>query len=501
MFKELTKVFGETVVYGVTGVVSTLASVFLVPIYTRILTPTEYGVSALLTTLFAIIAVVANMGMSSAIFYTYFKAKDGKQKRAVLGTSLIFQTLFPLLISAIVFFFSYRISRILFGQGEFANLVLISAVTLFFNVGSGTPLGVLRAQGNPKKYVAVTMIKLISTILVSITLVVGFRLGLLGVFVGNLLGNLLGYIAGLVAVFPSISLEFSKHWFMELIRFGAPMMPGGLAMWALNSSDRYFLNAFTSTADVGIYNVGYRVGTLVVLVTSALQLAYPRFMFSIYRNNPNPKEYFKKVNTYFYLLIFTCALALSIFSKEAITILTGDAFHSAYSVVPLIAFSYVFYGLFNNFGTGVSVTAKTYLSTFAVLIAGGTNLVLNYILISKFGMIGAALATFLSFLVLAIAELFFSQRVYPIRFEFKRLIIISIIGGSLVYLATLVNFGLLLSLLVKTVLLVAFPTLLYLFGFFENREISKIVKIWSTIKSGRDGHRKIFDSIKQELIA
>jgi len=363
MFKELTKVFGETIIYGVTGVVSTLASVFLVPVYTRILTPAEYGVSALLTTLFAIVAVVANLGMSSAIFYTYFKAKEERQKRAVLGTSFIFQTIFPFLISAAVFLLSYRISRILFGEDSFANLVSISAVALFFAVSSGTPLGVLRAQGRPKKYVSVNLIRLFSTILISVILVVGFRMGLLGVFIGNLIGNFLGYIAGLAAVFPSLSLEFSKYWFKEMIRFGAPMMPAGLAMWALNSSDRYFLNAFTSTADVGIYNVGYRVGMLIVLVTGALQLAYPRFMFSIYHNNPNPKEYFKKINTYFYLLTFTFALALSIFSKEAITILTGDAFHSAYSVIPLIAFSYVFYGLFNNFGTGVSVTRSVMLTS------------------------------------------------------------------------------------------------------------------------------------------
>ena len=499
MFKELKKVFGETIIYGFTGVVSTLASVFLVPIYTRILTPSDYGVSALLSTSFSIIAVIANMGMSSAIFWAYFKAGE-KERKSVIGTAFIFQTVFPFLIAITALMLSGFISRSLFGNESYTNLVAIASATLFFNVSVAVSLAMLRARGEPTRYVSVNLIGLFVTIATSLVLVVGFRTGLVGMFAGNLIGALAMYLSGLAIVLPRLTLIFSKFWIREMLSFGAPMMPAGLAMWALNSSDRYFLNAFASTADVGIYNVGYKIGTLVVLVTGALQLAYPRFMFSIYHKYPNPKEYFKKINTYFYLLIFTCALALSIFSKEAITILTGDAFHSAYSIVPLIAFSYVFYGLFNNFGTGVLVTSKTYLSTFAVLIAGGTNLALNYVLVSKFGMIGAALATFLSFFVLAAAELFFSQRVYPIRFEFKRLITISIVGWSLTYLATLIDFGLPISLLLKVIMLFAFPAILYLLGFFENREINNLLKIWSVIRSGRGSPRKMFDSIKQELI-
>jgi O-antigen/teichoic acid export membrane protein len=500
MFKELTKVFGETIVYGLIGTASTLISVFLVPIYTRILTPEDYGVTALLTTLFVIIGVIANLGMSSAIFWAYFKAKE-EDRKAVVGTSFISQTIFPFLISAIAFLLSGFVSNALFGSQAYSYLVAISAVTLFFNIGVGVPLALLRAEGRPANFVSVSLSKIIATVLFSIVLVVLLKMGLAGVFWANLAGAILGYLVGLGYTLRRISFVFSKYWLTEMLKFGLPMVPAGLAMWALNSSDRYFLNAFASTADVGIYNVGYKVGSLVTLVVSALQLAYPRFVFSIYNEKPNPQDYFKKIITYFYLLNFTFALVISLFAKEAVQLLTGSAFHNAYVVVPLIAFSYVGLGLYYNFATGVFVVGKTFYTTFAVLLAGGLNLILNYLLISRFGMMGAAVSNLLSFALLALAELYFSQRVYPIKIEFKRLLTVAIVGGGLTYISSLVSGGLFVSLVIKTLIFISFPIALYTLGFFEERELKKMAKIWVIVKESRCRPKKILDSIRQDLIA
>lgn len=500
MFKELTKVFGETVIYGLTGIASTIASVFLIPIYTRILTPEEYGVIALLATLFAIVGVVANMGMSSAIFWAYFKAQ-GAERKKVVGTSFISQTILPLLISGSMLLMSKFISKALFGNEDNSYLIVLSSITLFFNTGIMVPLALLRAEGRPANFVSINLVNLFATISLSVILVAVLRLGLVGVFWANLIGASLGYLMGLGYTLKRIRLVFSKRWLGEMLRFGAPMMPAGLAMWALNSSDRYFLNAFSGTADVGIYNVGYKVAALVNLLIGALQLAYPRFVFSIYNEKPNPQDYFKKIITYFYLLTFTLALAVSIFSKEAITILTGSAFHQAYVIVPLVAFSYVGLGLYYTFATGVFVVGRTIYTTFAVLVAGVANLVLNYFLISRFGMMGAAVSTLASFILLAVAELYFSQKVYPIRIEFKRIFMVAAAGGVLTLISSVINFGFVVSIMVKLLLFAAFPVLLYFFGFFEDQELKKLTKIWTIVRESRFRPKKILDSIRQDLIA
>lgn len=500
MLKELTKVFGETVIYGVTGVASTLASVFLVPVYTRIFTPSDYGVSALLGTLFSIIVVIANLGMGSAIFRVYFMAKELLVRKKIAGTAFISQTLFPLAISVLCVLLAGQISLVLFGTKEHTFLVVLSSIALFFNAGIMVPLALLRAEGHPTNYVSINIVKLVSTIVVSIFLVVFLRSGLVGVFWGNLVGAAAGYVLGLFYTFKRISLSFSARWLVEMLNFGLPLVPAGLAVWILNSSDRYFLNYFAGTADVGIYNVGYRVGSILTLVTGALQLAYPRFLWSIYHEKPNPKDYYKKITTYFFLLTFSTAFLISVFAKEAIQILTGEGYHSAYTVVPLVAFSYVFYGLFQNFGSGNSLVNKTYLSAIATILAGSLNLVLNYFLIMRFGIMGAAFATFLSFLALALIQLFFSQRSYRIPFEFYRMFLVFVVGGFLVYVSSLVEFGLLLSLIVKSLLVLALPAFLYLIGFFEKREINKITKLWELAARAKFKPGAILEGIRQDMI-
>jgi len=491
---------GETVVYGITGVASTLASVFLVPFYTRILSPDAYGVSSLLGILFSVILVVANLGMGTAIFRSYFSAKKS-QRKEVAGTAFIAQTLFPLVIAILSWLLSGSISTLLFGTPEYSFLVVLSSIALFFNAGLAVPLALLRAEGRPSNYVTINFAKLIATIVFSIFLVVVLRLGLAGIFWANLIGAVLGYLIGLFYSFKRISFSFSSYWLRDMLKFGLPLVPAGLAVWILNSSDRYFLNYFAGTAEVGIYNVGYRVGNLITLVTGALQLAAPRLIFSVYEERPkDAKYYFQKINTYFYLIGFAAAFLVSVFAKEAIQILTGPAFHEAYVVIPLISFSYVAYGLFLSFGVGAAVTKKTHLSALSTLMASVLNIVLNYLLISRFGMIGAAVSTFVSFVALALIQLVLAQRVYPVKYEFRRILIVLLVGSFLVYVATLIKFGLFLTLLLKILLVLVFPVILYFTGFFENREIDKLVKIWHLVLRARFKPGVILESIRQEII-
>lgn len=500
MFRELVKVFGESIVYGVTGVATTLVSVFLVPIYTRVLSPADYGIIALLTTLSNIIGVIAAMGMGSAIFWAYFRAKK-EERGTVVFTSFLFQTIFTLLISSALFFLAAPISRILFSNYANASLVKLSAGAVFFNAGILVPLALLRAEGAPSKYITITILKLVSTVVLSILFVVFLRLGVPGVFWANLLGSGIGYLFGLIFTLGRLSFSFSFSWLRRMLSFGAPMMPAGLAMWALNSSDRYFLNTYTSTSDVGIYNVGYRVGAVVALVVGALRLAYPRFMWSVLREKPNPKDYYRKIITYFFLISFVTAFVISVFSREAVEILTGSSFHEAYVVVPFVALSYVAFGMYQNFATGVTVLKKTYFSTLAALGGAVFNLVMNYILISRFGMMGAAVSTLLSFIFLALLELRFSQRIYPISFEFGRMLKATLVGVVLVAVSASLDLDILPALFVKSLLFLVFPALLYLFGFFEKRELKKLSQIWLFVKKSRFRPKQIFDGIKQEMIA
>ena len=197
MLKELLKVFGHSIVYGLTGILSTFVSVFLIPIYTRILTPAEYGVIALLTTLSLIILIFTSMGMGTAVFWAYFNAKEEERKEVVF-TAFLFLTIFPLLVSIIFYLSSGLINRLLFGNTDNILLIRLSAWTIFFNAGIMIPLALLRAERKPSKYVLVTLSQTLASVILSIWFVVVLRWGVAGAFWASLFAAIFGYIFSLL---------------------------------------------------------------------------------------------------------------------------------------------------------------------------------------------------------------------------------------------------------------------------------------------------------------
>jgi O-antigen/teichoic acid export membrane protein len=154
-------------------------------------------------------------------------------------------------------------------------------------------------------------------------------------------------------------------------------------------------------------------------------------------------------------LVFV-ATVLSVFAKEVVQFFTGAEFHRAYQVVPFIALSYVAYGMYFNFSTGVSLRKKTIYSSISVLLASLINLVANLLLIPTFGMLGAAWATLISFSALMIIILLFSNRFYPIPFQFARLAKILLLGVIVIVVGSNLNFPLVINLLSKILLLCFF---------------------------------------------
>ncbi len=496
MFKEISKVFKHSFVYGLTGVASTLAAVLLVPIYTRILTPEDYGVIAILRTLVGILVIIFNLGMGSAIFWAYFRAESEAEKKKVVGTALFFQLLFPLVLTLFLVAISPSFNQLIFQGDQPLYYFIIIFVTIFFQAGITIPLAVLRAKEQPQKYVFLTLSNLILTIIFSIIFVVVLRLGVLGVLLGSLIGGGLVYLASLPFVVRYAKLGMSLFWLKGMLSFGLPMVPAGLSMWILNSSNRYFLNYFGGLSEVGIYNVGSRVGMIIVLVVGAVQLAYAPFIFSN-QNKKNAKEIYKKFATYYLLLLFYIALGLAVLSKEAITILTGPKFHSAYVVVPFIAFAYTAFGLYTIFAIGIALMRKTIYSFFSAGLASLINIGLNFLLVPEFGVIGAASSTLLSFLVMMILMYSFSQRVYHINYELGRMVKIVIVGLIIYAVSFQINLSLWPSVTLKFIMLGAYLPILYLLGFFQEQEKRKLPTVLLSVRDLRNNPKQVLTKIKR----
>jgi O-antigen/teichoic acid export membrane protein len=215
-----------------------------------------------------------------------------------------------------------------------------------------------------------------------------------------------------------------------------------------------------------------------VLIIGPFTTAWAPFLWSVSKKD-NAKEIYSKILTYFFLVSMFVALGLSSLSKEVITIMTTSSYHDAYLIVPIIALSYVLYGCYFILFVGINLKKKTKYQPFIVGFGAIINLILNFLFIPKYGMYGAAIATLISYLTLPITTHFISKKIYPIEYEWIRLIKIFLISLFIFIICLLISIdSVIISGFIKTILIiVSYPSLLYIFRFFRKDEKEKIKQL------------------------
>jgi O-antigen/teichoic acid export membrane protein len=263
-----------------------------------------------------------------------------------------------------------------------------------------------------------------------------------------------------------------------MLKFGIPLVPVGLSSLLLTMADRYFLKHFSTIAQVGLYSLGYNIGMVMNLVEHAFQLAWPPHRFAIAKQ-PNAKHQFARMLTYYLLAFGFLAMALSLLAKELLMIMTTPKFYPAAAVVPLIALSYIFSGVRHMTNTGLAILNKNYYVPPIIMVSALLNLALNYVLIPPYGMIGAAWATILSYLVLVTTQTLINLHFYYIRYEYGRMAKIALTWGITYGVSLLIETPFLwLNIGLKGLLLLAYPFILYTLRFYEKEELEALNRLF-----------------------
>ena len=271
-----------------------------------------------------------------------------------------------------------------------------------------------------------------SALALAIIFVVGFHLGGRGV----LLSQLVAELALCAYLFP-VTLRgmrlsvFSRRDASDLLIYGLALVPAALLSFLIHLSDRYFLKYFVSVSAVGIYALGYRFGEILYFAILAFELAYPAFLFS-HLKNPDAKHLYSRVCTYYFALMGTLWLCVSLPAEEIVTIMAHPAYHEAYRVIPWIAGAFFFQGVGAVWNIGMQVNRivkwRLAMSASTAVLA----LILNFALIPRYGMMGAAWAALLAFLYQFVIQVLIGHRLYPIPYEWGRVIRLTVVGvGSL----------------------------------------------------------------------
>jgi O-antigen/teichoic acid export membrane protein len=288
-----------------------------------------------------------------------------------------------------------------------------------------------RAESRPLFYSLLSISNLLGTLLATL-----FLVGVLhGGVAGAIIANGLGYACIVACTLPVIFLRKGCKMRFAIARsmlaFGGPLVLNFVSYWILQLSDRYLLGLFTSLAQVARYTVAYTLGSVMAaLIIGPFTLAWPTTMFTIAKREDAP-EVFRLVFRWFSLFLLLAAFGLSLAGIFLLTRLFPSTYYSAAPVIPLVATSLVFYGVFYIFAIGLNIKRKTWLIPLYTCVAAVLNVALNLVLIPHYGSIGAAISTLLAYVVLAMLAYIINQRVYPIRFEIGRFSIALALGIAL----------------------------------------------------------------------
>jgi O-antigen/teichoic acid export membrane protein len=341
-----------------------------------------------------------------------------------------------------------------------------SLLTIVSNIG----LSFLRSQEKSAKYTLTTLSRFFLILGLNTYFVLVLKWNLFGILIGNLTAQAVVLLLLIPTITRTINFSYSKSLLKKLLTFGIAVIPAGLAMWVMDLADRYLLNYFSGPAEVGIYALAYKFGYVIsVTLVAPFQLAWPTVSFSL-ASKKESKKIYGAVLTYFLLISSFLALVLTFFSPDLIPIISTPEYLKAAPIVVLIAFSYIFLGLHFIIVIGLHLKDKSKYYPILVVIPGLLNLILNYLLIPRYGIIGAGITTFFSFLIMLILTVLLVKKYY--RFEYQILRIIKIIIAVVLSLSLYYLFGEKYGLWFPFLILFVFGVVLVVTGFFDKREIN-----------------------------
>ena len=472
---ELRRLGKHSAIYGLGGLVQRILAVLLLPLYTRYLSPSDYGKVETLIALTTVAGIVLRFGITSAFFRFYFDSPEPERRRLVLRTSFWFTMTMATAGLVAGLAFSGELAQVLFGSADDRELVMAAFVGLWAGMNYEQLTSLFRVEERSVAFVSASLANILLTIGATLILVVALDKGPIGVIVGNFTGTLLVYGALIGYRREQLGLQLDRGLLREMNRFGVPLMPTALFLWTTNFSDRLFLVRLADTTEVGLYSVGVRLASAMVLLLTAFRMAWPAFAYSI-EDDREARRTYAFVLTYLVLLSTWVATGLALLSPWVVDWIAAPSFAESSRVVGPLAFSTVAFAGYVVLAIGVGRARRTQFNWVVTGAAAAVNVALNLLLIPRYGMMGAAVATIAAYATMFAGMAWWAQRIYPVPYQWRRVLTAAGAGVALVVAGKLVGGGLAVALALG----LAYPIVLLPLGFYlpaERRAIGARLRL------------------------
>lgn len=411
------KLISNTVIFAI-GTFSSKVLVFLLmPLYTRVLTNAEYGVTDLIIQTGNLLLPLVSLGIVNAVLR--FGLERTSRKSDVFTTGLL--TIMGGFVILLLFW--PLLDQLEFISGHTGLIYMFVLMSTLRSLCSQF----VRARGQVRLFAVDGILSTVTTILFNLLFLVALQWGVFGYVLAIVCSDALSvlFLAFNATLWKYVHIH-SIHWptSLMMLKYSVPLIPNTMLWWITNVSDRYIVSYMLGNDANGLYAVAYKVPSIVVLVSGIFMDAW---QMSAVTETKGRERFFTKVFRCYCSLLFIVGSGIILFCKVITKLLVSDAFYSSWQYIPFLVLATVFTCIVNFLGSIYMVEKKSMLSLATTTVGAASNVVLNFLLIPQFGVNGAAVATFISYLLVFLIRAWDTRRFVKLRYSGLRLTVNTIL--------------------------------------------------------------------------
>ena len=431
---------GHAATYAIGNIARRLVGFIMLPIYTRYLTPADYGVVGLLTIALSFLEPLLGARLAEAVPKFYFAATEEHTKSSVIWNALFVTGSVSALTTIAIVLFRGPESQILFGSREYAFATGFFAINMVSQPVEYTGMMYLRLQERSRLFLGVSMAKMVLQVVLNLLLVVYWQLSVLGVVLSGVVSSVATCIALMIYIGSHTRPTLDKKITRAMLRFCWPLWFSGLAGLYTGSSGSLYLRLFDSLSDVGLLGLGMKFATVVGLIVWAPFFQHWEPMSYRYHREGSGRDKFQVAFLTISLLMFVCGLGISIFAEPVIRVMATPGFRAAAGVVPILTLGLILNSIVSFFYFSFFIADRTKLDSLSRYITVVVITVFYLALIPTLGLVGAAVGQCLAFALNFVYVYFWSKKYFDPGFQLAPIGLLVLIS-ALAYTCSNVIFG------------------------------------------------------------
>lgn len=404
------KIVKNTIYYSIGEILPRIISFIMLPIYTRFLSPADYGIIAYTSTIVMFLYILGSFCLNTYVLRFYFEHDDISEQKKIIGTAHSFIIILNLLLLLLAFLILPYLIDSFQIQIPWNPFFKMAVITNFLDSLGVIPLVIYRVRRDAFKFMVLGLTKTIFAVALTVYFVVFCEMGVLGNYRALLFCNLFFSFIYIYIVSKYACYTICFNYLKEGIRFSAPLLPGAICYMLLTVSDRIILERNVSIADLGIYNVAC---TMAFALNIVVQSGYKSIEPEIFRRYGKADFYSftQKAQNGYFCAIFVLALVISLFSQEVFVIMTSEGFHKGYFLVPALIVGGVMTGQNVIYSCVLQCEKRSKVLGLTTIIGAVISIALNLLLVPIWGVYAAAFTSAVSFS--AINAFLFYKMTFP----------------------------------------------------------------------------------------